>query len=89
MMARIRYLRPNEIQDPQCRRWLEQAMRAGWPGPENQAIRAHNPITMRSSTMFREDLKQNGLLKPELRELMRARISTSWETMFGLAGCHY
>jgi len=88
-MARISYLGPDQISDPQCRKWLEQAMRAGWPGPENQAIRAHNPVTMRGSTLFREDLKQNGVLESELRELMRARIATSWEAMFGMAGCHY
>ena len=88
-MARISYLGPDQIRDPQCRQWLEQAMKTGVPGPENQAIRAHNPVVMRSFTMFREDLKANGVLEPELRELMRVRISTSWESMLGMEGCHY
>jgi hypothetical protein len=39
--------------------------------------------------MFREDMAANGVLEPELRELMRARIATSWESMFGMEGCHY
>ncbi len=88
-MANITYLGPNEISDPQCRKWLEQAMESGVPGPENQAIRAHNPAIMRSFSMFREDMAANGVLEPELRELMRARIATSWESMFGMEGCHY
>ena len=88
-MARISYLGPKEIEDPQCRIWLEQAMATGVPGPENQAIRAHNPAIMRSFSMFREDMAANGVLEPELRELMRARIATSWESMFGMEGCHY
>jgi hypothetical protein len=88
-MAHISYLGPDEISDPQCRKWLEQAMEKGSPGPENQAIRAHNPAIMRSFSMIREDLAENGFLEPELRELMRVRIATSWENMFGMAGCHY
>jgi hypothetical protein len=88
-MARISYLGPNEISDPQCRKWLEQAMARGVPGPEYQAIRAHNPVVMRSATMLREDLKANGVLEPELRELMRVRIATSWENLLGMEGCHY
>ena len=88
-MAHISYLGPDEINDPQCQNWLEQAMETGIPGPENQAIRAHNPAIMRSFSMFREDMAANGVLEPELRELMRARIATSWESMFGMEGCHY
>jgi hypothetical protein len=88
-MAHISYLGPDEISDPQCQKWLEQAMETGIPGPENQAIRAHNPAIMRSFSMFREDMAANGVLEPELRELMRARIATSWESMFGMEGCHY
>jgi hypothetical protein len=88
-MAHISYLGPDEISNPQCRNWLEQAMESGVPGPENQAIRAHNPAIMRSFSMFREDMAANGVLEPELRELMRARIATSWESMFGMEGCHY
>jgi hypothetical protein len=88
-MARISYLGPDEISDPQCRQWLERAMKTGVPGAENQAIRAHNPAIMRSFSMFLEDMAANGVLEPELRELMRAHIATSWESMFGMEGCHY
>ena len=88
-MANISYVGPDKIHDSQCRQWLGEAMQKGVPGPENQAIRAHNPVVMRSFTMFREDLKAHGVLEPELRELMRVRISTSWESMLGMEGCHY
>ena len=88
-MARISYLGPNEIDDPQCRQWLEQAMARGVPGPEYQAIRAHNPVVMRSASLLRDDLKANGVLEPELRELVRVRIATSWESLLGMDGCHY
>ena len=88
-MANISYVGPDKISDLQCRKWLEVSMETGVPGPENQAMRAHNPVVMRSFNMFREDLKANGVLEPELRELMRARISTTWETMLGMEGCHY
>ena len=42
-MARISYVDPATIDEPQIRRWLDEAIKAGRPGPENQAIRAHQP----------------------------------------------
>ena len=59
-MARISYVDPETIADPQIRRWLEAARRKGRPGPENQAIRAHQPDVMRSFTLTREMLFDNG-----------------------------
>ena len=88
-MANISYVGPDKISDPQCRQWLEDAMRTGVPGPENQGIRAHNPVVMRAFSRYREDLKANGVLEPALRELVRARIATSWESILGMEGCHY
>ena len=80
-MARIRYLAQDEISDPEMRQWLEEAIQKGTPGPENQAIRAHHKPVMRNVTTFMKDLQREGLLEPELRELIRARVSTSWEKM--------
>ena len=59
-MARISYLTPGEISDPQARQWLEDAIAAGRPGPENQAIRAHQPDVMRSFTSTFDLLFQPG-----------------------------
>ncbi|MBZ5529173.1 MAG: hypothetical protein LAN71_14895 [Acidobacteriia bacterium] len=78
-MARISYLAPEMIADPQARKWLEDAIAAGRPGPENQAIRAHQPDVMRSFTstfdlLFKKDA---GTVEWELKELLRAYIALS------------
>jgi hypothetical protein len=78
-MARISYLVPQAISDPQARQWLEDAIRVGRPGPENQAIRAHQPDVMRSFTttfelLFKPD---KGTGEWELKELLRAYIAIS------------
>jgi len=75
-MARISYVDPDDIADLEMRRWLEEAMRDGRPGPENQAIRAHHPAVMRSFTMTRQWMAEEGVLEKELRELVRVRIAT-------------
>ena len=87
-MARIRYVHPEEVQDPEMKEWLMDAINTGKPGPENQAIRAHNKVVMRSFTMLQRTMRDDGILEPELRELMRARIATSWGPMFN-TDCHY
>ena len=46
-MARIRYLHPQDVDDPEMKQWLVDAIETGSPGPENQAIRAHNKVVMR------------------------------------------
>lgn len=77
MMARIRYILPDELDDPELRGWLEEAIRDGRPGPENQSIRAHNPAIMRSFTLTRKLLQKYGVLEKELRELIRSFIAIS------------
>lgn len=76
-MARISYVVPEEIEDPQLREWLEESIRNGKPGPENQSIRAHAPVTMRSFTLTRKMYQEEGILSKEMRELVRVRIATS------------
>ncbi|MBM3357753.1 MAG: hypothetical protein FJY54_08500 [Betaproteobacteria bacterium] len=80
-MARISYVDPGTIRDPQIRRWLEEAISAGRPGPENQAIRAHQPDVMRSFTLTREMLFDNGagVVEPDLKELLRAYVAFTVE----------
>ena len=87
-MARISYIHPGEIRDPEMKEWLMDAINTGKPGPENQAIRAHNKVVMRSFTQLIRTMRDQGVLEPELRELMRARIATSWGPMFN-TDCHY
>jgi hypothetical protein len=80
-MARISYVAPEDITDPEARQWLEDSIEKGRPGPENQAIRAHQPDVMRSFTMTRKwlfDKKTGaGVVEHELKELVRAYIATS------------
>lgn len=80
-MARISYVDPASVSDPQVRTWLDEAIRAGRPGPENQAIRAHQPDVMRSFTLTREMLFDNGagVLEYDLKELTRAYVAYTIE----------
>jgi hypothetical protein len=87
-MAHISFVHPDDITDPEMRSWLQEAIETGIPGPENQAIRAHHKAVMRSFTMLGKTMRAEGVLEPELRELMRARMATSWGPMFG-TDCHY
>jgi len=81
-MARISYVDPVDVEDDEARGWLELAIEKGKPGPENQAIRAHQPDVMRSFTKTREWLFHHGVLDHDLKELVRVRIATSLD-------CHY
>jgi hypothetical protein len=80
-MARISYVDPDTIADPQIRGWLDEAVRAGRPGPENQAIRAHQPEVMRSFTLTRKALFEGnaGVLEHDLKELTRTYIAYTVE----------
>jgi hypothetical protein len=76
-MARLSYVDPDSIADPQVREWLDEAVAAGRPGPENQAIRAHQPDVMRSFTLTRKWLFDGdaGLVEHDLKELLRAYVA--------------
>jgi hypothetical protein len=80
-MARLSYIDPDTIADPQIRGWLDEAVAAGRPGPENQAIRAHQPDVMRSFTLTRKMLFDGGagVLEHDLKELARAYIAHTVE----------
>jgi hypothetical protein len=80
-MARISYIDPRTITDPQIAEWIEESVRAGRPGPENQAIRAHQPDVMRSFTLTRKMLFDGdaGVLEHDLKELTRAYIAHTIE----------
>ena len=83
-MARITYIDPATITDPQIRQWLGEAVQEGRPGPENQAIRAHQPDVMRSFTLTRKMLFDNGagVLEHDLKELTRAYIAYTVECSY-------
>ena len=83
-MARISYVNPESLTDPELRAWMQEAIDASRPGPENQAIRAHQPDVMRSFTLTRKLLFDNGagVLEHELKELMRAYIAYTVECSY-------
>lgn len=81
-MARISFKLPADIDDPECREWLETAIAEGKPGPEFQAIRAHSPGVMRSFTESRRWVYHEGALEFELKELVRAYIALSGECAY-------
>ena len=80
-MARISYLAPDEIDDPEVRGWLEESIERGRPGPENQSIRAHQPDVMRAFTVARKLLFNEqtnaGVIETDLKELTRYYIARS------------
>ena len=83
-MARISYIDPASIKDPLVQKWLDEAVAEGRPGPENQAIRAHQPDVMRSFTLTREMLFDGdaGLLERDLKELTRAYVAFTVECAY-------
>ena len=62
-------------------RLSDEAVAEGRPGPENQAIRAHQPDVMRSFTLTRKTLFDGnaGVLEHDLKELTRAYIAHTIE----------
>lgn len=81
-MANISFRLPDDIDEDECREWLEKAMADGKPGPEFQSIRAHNPGVMRSFTMSREWIYHHGEVEFELKELLRAYIALSGDCTY-------
>ncbi len=81
-MARIPYVLPEELADPDMRAWLESAIAAGKPGPEIQSIRAHSPGVMRSFTKTREWIFHAGAVDHDLKELVRGYIAVSADCIY-------
>ena len=81
-MARISFRIPSQIEEPESRQWLEEAIERGKPGPEFQAIRAHAPGVMRSFTMSRRWVYHEGVLEFELKELLRAYIALTGDCAY-------
>ena len=74
-MARISYVDPASLEDPELVRYLDDARRFGTPRPETQAIRFHVPAVAKAfmrpwKTIFRE-----GRVEHSLKELCRVYVS--------------
>jgi hypothetical protein len=81
-MARISYVDPDSIEDPEIRAFIEEAERVGTPRPEIQLIRAHVPAVLRSFVYTWKSVFKSGIVEHELKELLRLRVATSLD-------CHY
>ena len=81
-MARISYVDPSTISDPEVRAFIEEAERVGTPRPEIQLIRAHVPAVIRSFTYTWKAVFKGGIVDHELKELLRMRVATSLDCQY-------
>ena len=81
-MARISYVDPTSITDPEIRAFIEEAERVGTPRPEIQLIRAHVPAVIRSFVYTWKSLFKGGLVEHELKELVRLRVARSLDCTY-------
>jgi alkylhydroperoxidase family enzyme len=78
-MPRISYVPPESIGDPEVLAILERARELGTPRPESQAVRAHNPVVMKSFDQYWETTFRQGEVDHSVKELCRLYISKSVE----------
>jgi hypothetical protein len=81
-MARIRYVDPSELTDPELVRYLEEARRFGTPRPETQAIRSNVPAVAKAFSRGWNLIFRQGLVEHPLKELCRVYVSKTID-------CHY
>ena len=81
-MAHISYVPVEQISDPELAEYLRYAALHGTPRPEIQAIRAHAPEVMRTSTRTWNTAFQEGVVDHGIKELCRVYVSKTLE-------CHY
>ncbi len=78
-MARISYVDPAKITDPELRRYMEQSKRYGTPRPETQSIRSHVPAVAKAFSRAWERIFRSGVLEHPLKELCRVYVSKTIE----------
>lgn len=76
-MARISYVDPGSLTDPELVRHMEHARRYGTPRPETQSIRSHVPAVARAFSRGWETIFRGGLVEHPLKELCRVYVSKS------------
>ena len=81
-MARLSYVDPAQIDDPEIRAFIEEAARTGTPRPEVQLIRAHVPAVIRSFVYTWQSLFKSGIVEHELKELVRLRVARSLDCAY-------
>jgi hypothetical protein len=74
-VARISYVDPASLTDPELVGYLEHSRRYGTPRPETQSIRSHVPAVARGFSRGWERIFRNGTLEHPLKELCRVYVS--------------
>jgi AhpD family alkylhydroperoxidase len=74
-MARVGYVSPESLTDPQDRELLERARLHGTPRPESQSVRAHVPAILRTFSAYWNATFADGLVENRLKELCRLYVS--------------
>jgi len=82
LMARISYVDPKTIEDPEILAFIEEAERVGTPRPEIQLIRAHVPAVLRSFVYTWKSVFKSGLVEHELKELLRLLVATALDCQY-------
>jgi hypothetical protein len=81
-VARISYVDPASLTDPELVGYLEHARRFGTPRPETQSIRNHVPAVAKAFSRGWERIFRNGIVEHPLKELCRVYVSKTID-------CHY
>ncbi|MDZ7882106.1 MAG: carboxymuconolactone decarboxylase family protein [Mycobacterium sp.] len=76
-MARISYVRPDSVTEPDLVDILAQSRTFGTPRLESQAIRAHVPAVLRTFTASWQQTFRDGVLDHAIKELARVFIAKS------------
>ena len=78
-MAKISYVDPATVADPELQAIMERARTFGTPRPESQAIRLHHPAVMKAFNNAWEVMFRQGVTDHAIKELCRLYISKSVE----------
>jgi AhpD family alkylhydroperoxidase len=79
MMARISYVDPDTVTDPELAGYLVDAREHGTPRLESQAVRAHVPAVLRTFSQSWQQVFRDGVLEHRVKELARVFIAKTLE----------
>lgn len=74
-MARISYVLPAAITDPELQEDMEHSRLYGTPRPETQAIRFHVPAVAKAFMRPWKSIFRDGIVEHPLKELCRVYVS--------------
>jgi len=81
-VARIGYVDPDSLTDPELIEYLEHSRRYGTPRPETQAIRSRVPAVAKAFSRGWNLIFREGIVEHPLKELCRVYVSKTID-------CHY